>query len=210
MVRVKVCGITNLDDALVAVTAGADGLGFNFWPGSPRYIEPRQAKAILGHLPPFVTAVGVFVDEARAVVEALAHMTGLKTVQLHGEESPEDLNTLAGQGLSVMKAFRVGRGFRPQRLRSYHHVAAFLLDAEVKGKRGGTGRTFDWKLARQASRFGRILLAGGLTVENIADAICQARPYGVDVCTGVEKKPGVKDHRRLREFIRVAKGIELR
>lgn len=210
MIRVKVCGITNLEDALVATTAGADALGFNFWPASPRYLEPRRAKAIISHLPPFVTPVAVFVNESPPVVEALARMTGIKTVQLHGAEPPEDSSALVAHGLAVVKAFGVGRGFRPQSLRQYRGVVAYLLDSDVKGKRGGTGKTFDWKMARQANRFGRILLAGGLTVENVAEAIRQARPYGVDVCTGVEKKPGAKDHHRLREFIQTAKGIELR
>lgn len=208
MVRVKVCGITNLEDALVAVTAGADALGFNFWPKSPRYIEPRRATEIVAHLPPFVNPVGVFVNEARPWVENLAHLTGIGTVQLHGDETPEDAAALAGKGLVVLKAFRVGPSFRPQQLRPYREVAAFLLDAEGRRSalRGGTGKTFDWKLARQASRYGRILLAGGLTLDNVAEAIHQARPYGVDVCTGVEKKPGRKDHARLREFIHRAKG----
>lgn len=206
MVRVKVCGITSLEDALVAATAGADALGFNFWPPSPRYIEPRRAVEIVAHLPPFVTAVGVFVNESPAVVQHLARAGGVSAVQLHGDELPEDVAALAPSGLTVFKALRVGRNFRPQRLREYPGAAAFLLDAEVKGRRGGTGKTFDWRVAKQAGRYGRILLAGGLTVENAAEAVRQAQPYGVDVCTGVEKKPGRKDHARLREFIRRAKG----
>ena len=206
MVRVKVCGITNLEDALVAATAGADALGFNFWPRSPRFVEPRRAAAIIARLPPFVTSVGVFVNKKRSRVESLARCVGLAVVQLHGEESPDDAKALAAASLLVLKAFRVGPSFQPEQLRRYPGVAAFLLDAEVKGQRGGTGRTFDWKQARAAGRYGRILLAGGLTVENVAAAIRQAQPYGVDVCTGVEKAPGQKDHERLRAFIQRAKG----
>lgn len=206
MVRVKVCGITNLEDALVAVAAGADALGFNFWPHSPRYLEPRQAADIIAHLPPFVTPVGVFVNEERLRLGRIVRRTGVGAVQLHGDETPEAVAALAADGLPVLKALAVGRGFEPQRLRLYSGVAAFLLDAEVKGKRGGTGQSFDWKRAGEANRYGRILLAGGLTPENVTEAIRQVQPYGVDVCTGVEKKPGVKDHPRLREFLRRAKG----
>ena len=205
MVRVKICGLTNLEDALVAAAAGADALGFNFWPGSPRHIEARRAAELIAHLPPFITPVGVVVNESRAGVERLARASGVGAVELHGDELPEDAAALAAAGLTIIKAFRVGTGFRPQRLREFAAADAFLLDAQVKGKRGGTGRSFDWTVARRAAPFGRILLAGGLTPENVAEAICQAQPWGVDVCTGVEKKPGVKDHARLREFIRRAK-----
>lgn len=206
MIRVKVCGITNLEDALVAAAAGADALGFNFWPQSARYLEPRAAAVIVAHLPPFVTPVGVFVNARREQVEAIGRRTGIRAVQLHGEESPADAALLSEKGLTVLKAFRVGAGFKAQDLRSYRGVAAFLLDAEVRGRRGGTGRTFDWKQAQAARRYGRIFLAGGLTEDNVVAAIRQVQPYGVDVCTGVERKPGLKDHGRLREFIARAKG----
>ncbi|MGH9669004.1 MAG: phosphoribosylanthranilate isomerase [Terriglobales bacterium] len=205
MVRVKVCGLTNLEDALVAAAAGADALGFNFWPGSPRHIEARRAAELIAHLPPFITPVGVVVNESRATVERLGRASGARALQLHGDELPEDVEALAAAGFTVIKAFRVGPGFRPQRLRDYRAADAFLLDTRVKGKRGGTGRPFDWSRAQAAGRYGRVLLAGGLTAENVADAIRQAQPWGVDVCTGVEKRPGVKDHARLREFIRRAK-----
>lgn len=205
MVRVKVCGMTNLEDALVAVAAGADALGFNFWPRSARYVEPSRAAEIIQRLPPFVTPVGVFVNEARSKLVRLALATGVRAVQLHGEESPEEANAAARSGLMVLKALRVGRAFRPRELRRYSDAEAFLLDADVKGQRGGTGKRFDWRVARQARRYGRIFLAGGLTLDNVAVAIDQAQPYGVDVCSGVEKKPGWKDHDRLRAFIRRAK-----
>lgn len=207
MIRVKVCGITNLEDALVAALAGADALGFNFWPRSPRYIAPRAAADIIAQLPPFVTSVAVVVDEPPAQVARLARRSGVRAVQLHGQESPQDVAALAADGFAVLKAVRVGRDFRPQQLRSYAGVDAFLLDTEVKGRRGGTGKSFDWKKARAANRYGRVLLAGGLTVENVGEAVAQARPYGVDVCSGVERRPGSKDHDLLREFIRRAKRV---
>ncbi|MCH6553294.1 MAG: phosphoribosylanthranilate isomerase [Acidobacteria bacterium] len=207
MVRVKVCGITNLEDALVAALAGADALGFNFWPRSPRYIAPRAAADIIAQLPPLVTSVAVVVDEPPAQVARLARRSGVRAVQLHGQESQQDVAALAADGFAVLKAVRVGRDFRPQQLRSYVGVDAFLLDTEVKGRRGGTGKSFDWKKARAANRYGRVLLAGGLTVENVGEAVAQARPYGVDVCSGVERRPGNKDHDLLREFIRRAKGV---
>lgn len=207
MVRVKVCGLTNLEDALVAALAGADALGFNFWPRSPRYIAPRAAADIIAQLPPLVTSVAVVVDEPPAQVARLARRSGVRAVQLHGQESPQDVAALAADGFAVLKAVRVGQDFRPQQLRSYVGVDAFLLDTEVKGRRGGTGKSFDWKKARAANRYGRVLLAGGLTVENVGEAVAQARPYGVDVCSGVERRPGNKDHDLLREFIRRAKGI---
>ncbi len=207
MIRVKVCGITNLEDALVAALAGADALGFNFWPRSPRYIAPRAAADIIAQLPPLVTSVAVVVDEPPAQVARLARRSGVRAVQLHGQESPQDVAALAADGFAVLKAVRVGRDFRPQQLRSYVGVDAFLLDTEVKGRRGGTGKSFDWKKARAANRYGRVLLAGGLTVENVGEAVAQARPYGVDVCSGVERRPGNKDHDLLREFIRRAKKV---
>jgi phosphoribosylanthranilate isomerase len=205
MVRVKVCGITNLEDALLSTEAGADGLGFNFWPRSKRYIEPDAATSMIAQLPPSVTPVGVFVDEEPASVERVARRTGVRGVQLHGDESPETASALAAQGFLVLKAFRVGKGFQPEALQRYAGVAGFLLDADVRGEKGGTGRTFDWSQAKAARRFGRIVLAGGLTVANVSEAIRQAQPFGVDVCSGVEQAPGRKDHRRLREFVRLAR-----
>ncbi len=203
MVRIKVCGITNAEDALAAIAAGADALGFNFYPSSPRYIEPADAEQIIAQLPPFVTPVGLFVNESRTVIQTVAARCDIHTVQLHGDELPADVAMLAP--LAVIKAFSVGARFRPQTLKAYNGCAAFLLDTQVTGKRGGTGKQFDWKRARQARAYGRIILAGGLTVENVEEAITTVRPYAVDVCTGVERRPGKKDHRRLREFIRRAR-----
>lgn len=208
MVRVKICGITTLDDALVAAAAGADALGFNFWRESARYLGPQRAAEIIAHLPPLVTPVGVFVNAAPEEVLRTARRLGLGAVQLHGEEGPDAVKALVAEGLAVLKAVRVGARFRPQELKRYDAARAFLLDADVKGARGGTGKRFDWKRARAARRFGRIILAGGLSPDNVAEAIAAAEPFGVDVCTGVEKQPGVKDHERVREFIRQAKRAE--
>lgn len=205
MVRVKVCGITNLEDALLSAEAGADGLGFNFWHRSKRYIEPDAAATIIARLPPSVTPVGVFVNEEPDSIETVAQRTGLRGVQLHGDETPETASALAAQGFLVMKAIRVGKGFQPETLRRYKGVAGFLLDADVQGEKGGTGRTFDWSQAKAARRYGPILLAGGLTVANVSEAIWMADPFGVDVCSGVEQAPGRKDHRELREFVRLAR-----
>lgn len=201
--HIKVCGITNPEDALAAVEAGADALGFNFYPASPRYIEPAAAERIVAQLPPFVTPVAVFVNESRVVIQTLAARCDIRTVQLHGDELPADVEALVP--LAVVKAFPVGPRFRPQLLQSYKGCGAFLLDNQMKGKRGGTGKNFDWSKARQAKAFGRIILAGGLRPENVEEAIGTVRPYGVDVCTGVERRPAKKDPRRLREFIRRAR-----
>lgn len=203
MIRVKVCGITNLDDALAAAEAGADALGFNFYPRSPHYIKAFAATRIVTSLPPFVTPVGVFVNASQRRLRSVAARCAIHTVQLHGDELPAAVRALAP--LAVIKAFAVGRGFYPQVLKQYHGCAAFLLDTQVKGQRGGTGKIFDWQQARRATPYGRVILAGGLTPENVADAIATVRPYGVDVCTGVERRPGKKDLRRLREFIRQAR-----
>lgn len=203
MVRIKVCGITNLGDALAAADAGADALGFNFYPTSPRYIEPEEAERIVAALPPFVTPVGVFVNESRYVIQAVATRCSIRTVQLHGDELPGDVAALAP--LEVIKAFLVGPRFRPQVVKNYKGCAAFLLDTEVHGHRGGTGKSFDWQAARRAKAYGRVILAGGLAPDNVEQAITTVRPFGVDVCTGVERAPGKKDPRRLREFIQRAR-----
>jgi phosphoribosylanthranilate isomerase len=203
--RVKICGITRLQDALAAVEAGADALGFNFWPGSSRYIAPTRTRRIVEQLPPLVTPVALFVNESTAGVKRKAKLAGITTVQLHGDESPMQAKALVRAGLTVFKAVSVGQGFRAARLRAYKNVAGFLLDTKVEGLRGGTGKVFDWAKARAARRYGKIFLAGGLTPANVARAIRAARPYAVDVSSGVERRPGIKDTKKVREFIRRAK-----
>ena len=201
MVRVKICGITNWADAKLAVDAGADALGFNFYPPSPRAVAPAQAWAIIRRLPPLVEAVGVFVNWSVEAVNALAAAVKLHAVQLHGDESPADVAEFA-EAHPVIKAFRVRRGFRPAVLAHYRRAAAFLLDGFHPRVRGGTGESFDWSVAQRARRYGRIVLAGGLAPENVARAIGAVEPFAIDVCSGVEAKPGKKDATRLRELMR--------
>lgn len=201
MVRVKVCGITNWTDARLAVDAGADALGFNFYPLSPRCLTPAGAWGIIHRLPPFVEAVGVFVNWSSEAVDAMARAVGLSAVQLHGDEPPAVVAKLAG-ARPVIKAFRVRHGFQLAVLGRYRPASAFLLDGFSKGLRGGTGKRFDWRIARQARRYGRIILAGGLGPENVAQAIGEVQPFAIDVCSGIEAKPGKKDPARLRELMR--------
>jgi phosphoribosylanthranilate isomerase len=201
MVKVKVCGITNPADALVAVEAGADALGFNFYARSPRYIAPEDARRIIAGLPPEVRCVGVFVNEESA--EALARMaeaSGVSAVQLHGDESPEYC-AAAMRGHEVIKALRVGKDFVPEEAAAYP-AQSILLDAYDPRARGGTGETFDWTLARRTREVvARLYLAGGLKPENVAGAIAAVAPYAVDVCSGVEVAPGRKDAARVRAFM---------
>ena len=206
MVQVKICGITRLEDAQVAVEVGADALGFVFYPPSPRYVTPAQAEQIIQRLPPFVTTVGLFVDVPLDIVHDVARRCGLDRVQLHGRETPE---FCARVKHPVIKAFRIKNVDSLANLPGYR-VAAYLLDAYVEGALpGGTGASFAWELAAQAKRYGPVILAGGLTPENIAAAITQIHPYGVDVSSGVECVPGVKDHQKIREFIQRAKAAAL-
>lgn len=200
MTRVKVCGITNLEDALAALDAGADLLGFNFYRRSPRYVSPAQARRVVERMPAGVTCVGVFVNEpAPEDVEHIAREAGLGTVQLHGDETPDYCQSL--RGLDTIKALRVGRDFNVGSLDAYS-TGAVLLDAYVKGERGGTGHTFDWSLASLArERVDRLFLAGGLTPDNVAAAVAAVRPYAVDVCSGVETAPGRKSPELMRRFV---------
>jgi phosphoribosylanthranilate isomerase len=201
MFRVKICGITNWPDARRAIEAGCDALGFNFYPRSPRYLAPEAAAAIRARLPREIAAVGVFVNASAKAMAEVARTLHLDYAQLHGEESPS-LARLVGRTAPVIKAFPVGRQFAAARLARFP-AAAFLLDAPraANGLRGGTGRSFDWSVARGAARYGRIVLAGGLTAENVAEAIRAARPAAVDVASGVERAPGQKDPRKLRAFL---------
>lgn len=196
--KVKICGITRLEDALFAAGQGVDALGFVFAPSSPRYIDPDAAGCIVRSLPPFVTPVGVFVDEQREEILRAIAIAGIRCLQLQGDEPPGETE---GYPVPVIKGFRVGRTFDPQLLRSYL-TAAHLLDAQVAGTHGGTGKTFDWNIAVQAKEHGRIILSGGLTPENVAEAARTVRPYAVDVSSGVESLPGVKDPERILRFIR--------
>ena len=205
MTLVKICGVTNLEDALAAVDAGAALLGFNFYRRSPRYVPPGDARRIVEQLPEGVTGVGVFVNEAGPEeVERIAREAGLGAVQLHGDETPEFCRAL--RGLKTIKALRVRAGFDADACALYP-VDALLLDAYRTDAFGGTGHTFDWSLARQArERVARLYLAGGLTPDNVAEAVGAVRPYAVDVCSGVETSPGRKSIPLMRRFVEQAKG----
>ena len=204
--RVKLCGVSRLEDALLAVDLGVDAIGFNFVAASPRRVTPELARDIAAALPPFVSRIGVFADERAAVMEANARMAGLHCLQLHGAESPESCARLA---VPWYKAHRVTPEFRPEDVARYH-AGTFLLDGHAPGMLGGTGKTFDWSLARRAAAYGRVILAGGLTPENVEEAIESGRPYALDVNSGVESAPGVKDPDRLEEFMRRVRAVARR
>ncbi|HEY6231264.1 MAG TPA: phosphoribosylanthranilate isomerase [Pyrinomonadaceae bacterium] len=201
MTLVKICGITNLEDALAAVNAGADMLGFNFYRPSPRYVEPEAARLIIEQVPREVVSVGVFVDHPPAEVERIAGETGLQLLQLHGDESPEYCAALKAKGYQVMKVFNCGETFNANVVGDYD-VDLVMLDAAAGGIRGGTGQLGDWSQARQASEtFPQVFLAGGLSPENVSAAIEAVAPFGVDVCSSLELGPGKKDHARVEAFI---------
>ena len=198
-VRVKICGVRTLAEAEAAIDAGADALGFNFWAHSPRFIDPSQAAAITRSLPPLVSAIGVFVnEEPDRIIRVVSHAR-LDAVQLHGDETPEFCAALTG--LQVIKAFRVGESFDAREIQAYS-VGMALLDTRIKGEYGGTGKRFDWRIAVEAKRYAPVMLAGGLGVENVAEAILAVRPAAIDVCSGVEAEPGKKDFSKIREFMR--------
>lgn len=197
MVRIKICGITNLDDALAAVSFGADALGFVFYPKSPRLVSQQAAAAIISKLPPFVARVGVFVDEQMERVKTIMEECNLDYVQLHGSERPEFCRAL---GKRVIKTLRVKNESVLQQLSEYT-VPAFLLDAYKPGIPGGTGQTFNWDIAARAARSATVILSGGLTPQNVAQAIATVKPYAVDVSSGTEASPGKKDHAKMRAFV---------
>jgi phosphoribosylanthranilate isomerase len=201
-VIVKICGITNPADALVAAEAGADVIGFVFCPSSPRCVSLETAGKVNRELPPFVMRAGVFVDAPEDLVWNAIRECRLNLLQFHGNESPEDCVKF---GIMSMKAFRVKDSASLEGVTEYQ-TDAWLLDAFAPDRAGGTGATFNWDLAREAQRHGRpIFLAGGLTPENVADAIRKVQPFGVDVSSGVEASPGRKDHARVKAFIAAAK-----
>jgi phosphoribosylanthranilate isomerase len=199
MVRVKICGVTSLADARVAVEAGAFALGFNFHPASPRSVDPERARAIAAELPEHVWRVGVFVDRERDAIEEIAARVGLSALQLHGTETPEFCR---GWSLPVIKAARVRTRADVDRLLQYP-VELVLVDAYVEGVHGGTGARFDWSFLDGVEK-SRLVLAGGLTPENVAEAVRTVRPYAVDVASGVEAGPGIKDPEKVKRFIRHA------
>ena len=196
--KVKICGITNLDDAFAAVDYGADALGFVFFKESPRSISYQDATAIIKKLPPFITTVGVFVDEELNRVEEIVHQISLDVIQFHGSEPPEMCNC----SRPVIKAIRVKSLDSLEPLVQYKDtVSTFLLDTFTPYALGGTGQIFNWDIAIYAKQFGRIVLAGGLTPDNVSEAVRRVQPYGVDVSSGIESKKGEKDRKKMRLFI---------
>jgi phosphoribosylanthranilate isomerase len=201
MTRVKICGITNPEDALHAAACGADALGFVFYAGSPRHVTPEQALDIVAELPPFVTRVGLFVNERPETIRVVAGKCGLDAIQLHGDEDPEDC---------LLPPYRVIKGVRPRTVAdldvlSAYRVAALLVDAAVPGQFGGTGQRADWQLAAQLAATRRVILAGGLSPANVVAAVQAVHPYGIDVSSGVESTPGKKDPVKVAQFIRLVK-----
>lgn len=200
MTLVKICGVTSLEDALASTEAGADALGFNFYPKSPRCVSTRAARDIVEKLPPGVLTVGVFVNAGEPEdVARVASEVGLNAVQLHGDETRDYCSRLGG--VEVIKALRVGPTFAPEDVAGFG-VRSVLLDAYVAGEWGGTGHAFDWEVARRAREMARRLyLAGGLNASNVAAAVRAVRPFAVDVCSGVEASPGRKDAALVRRFV---------
>ncbi len=202
MTRVKICGITRLEDALMAAKHGAWAVGFIFYKKSPRYISPFKAKKIIQALPPFVTPVGVFVDQKEGAVMDIVRFCGIRTVQFHGQETPAYCKRFRQKGFSVIKAFRVEGAAIPADVKVYE-ANAILLDAYVEGVPGGTGKTFNWSVAKKIKGLGvPVILSGGLHYNNVVQAIEDVKPYAVDVSSGVEEqdKPGVKNDRSVRVF----------
>jgi phosphoribosylanthranilate isomerase len=201
--RVKICGITNIADALHASACGADALGFVFYPGSPRFVDPDRARRIIAELPPMLTTVGLFVNQSPARIREMVEFCGLNTVQLHGEEEPDQCSY---PPCRVIKALRLKDGM-DESVFSAYRVSALLLDAYVPDQFGGTGQCCDWARATEIASRHRVILAGGLNPENVSDAVRQVRPYGVDVSSGVEKSPGQKDPEKVATFIRMAREL---
>lgn len=206
--RVKICGITNREDAAMVVEAGADALGFVFVPGTPRVVSAESAADIVRQLPPFITRVGLFADEEAGRVHDVLGQTGIETVQFHGDESPEYCRSFRDR-VRVVKAFRIRGPETLERMSDYTgSVDAFLLDAWAPGALGGTGIRFDWSLMMGGRPRGApLVLAGGLNPENVAEAVRRVRPFAVDVSSGVERAPGKKDPSKVCEFVQAVKAV---
>ncbi|MBF0122250.1 MAG: phosphoribosylanthranilate isomerase [Candidatus Omnitrophica bacterium] len=207
MVKVKICGITNVKDARAAVQAGADAVGFIFYKKSQRYISPSKAKRIIETLPPFVSKVGVFVDEKAGSLRDIIDFCGLDTIQLHGDEDHHTCHRYKRYGVKIIKAFRVKENFNLKILRPFK-VDAYLFDAYVKDIPGGTGETFSWNILEDIQVRVPFILSGGLHSGNVQKAIRMVRPYAVDVSSGVEKEPGKKDHGQVRVFLKMARSVD--
>lgn len=205
--KIKICGITNLADALLSVELGADALGFNFYKKSPRYLSPESARKIIDQNNGETLKVGVFVNEDLEKVLEIVNTADLNAIQFHGEESPEYCSKLKREtGMTIIKALRVSPDFAPEDVLRYE-VDAILLDAFSKDAHGGTGHVFDWEIAKKVSSlFNNMYLAGGLSPANVADAINMVAPFGIDACSGLEREPGIKDETKLRAYFSSAGG----
>ncbi len=195
--RIKICGITNMEDAEAAVGFGADALGFIFYKGSKRYVDPETAGGIISTLPPFLTTVGVFVNQDLNEIREIMGKTGINAVQLHGDEDPQFCNSVPTK---VIKVFRVKDTLDPGKVAQYP-VQAILLDTYSDDEYGGTGRSFDWTIIEDMRLPKKVILSGGLTPDNVSEAVRIVNPYAVDVSSGVEAEPGKKDHQKLKNFI---------
>jgi phosphoribosylanthranilate isomerase len=199
-VQIKICGVTNVKDARTCVELGASMIGFNFYPQSSRYIEPKVVRRIIEAIPPGVCTVGVFVDASAEEIRNIAEVAGVRCVQLHGRTSPDTCSELARE-FRVIRAFSTDPQFRPEQVCLFNSCDV-LVDAHHPNLRGGTGLTCDWLAARTTRSFARFLiLSGGLTEQNVGQAIASIAPHAVDVCSSVESAPGIKDHRALEDFI---------
>jgi len=199
-IKIKICGITNQEDAEAAVAAGADALGFVFYARSPRYIEPAVAKRIIAQLPPFVLSIGVFVNHDQESIRNLVDECGLAFAQLHGDETPTFCESLGRPVLRALRLHDRGSLLALAEYKGRMGVKGFVVDAYSSEAYGGTGQTVDWSLAREVAHAAPILLAGGLTPGNVQEAIQHVHPYGVDISSGVEEHPGKKDHEKIRAF----------
>lgn len=207
-IQVKICGVTNANDARACIDVGADMIGFNFYPASPRYVEPTTVRQIVDTLSVQICAVGVFVDANPAEIRRLADAAGIRCVQLHGFTTPESCSELA-QEFRVIRAFSTDTHFDPQEIVTFPDCDV-LIDAYHPELRGGTGQTCDWSASRKAMRYARFLiLSGGLNVQNVDSAIAAVSPHAVDVCSGIESAPGIKDHDALKQFISAVRAAEL-
>lgn len=203
MTKIKICGITNLADAEAAIEFGADALGFVFYPKSPRCLDTVKAGEIIASLPPFITTVGVFVNQDKPFIDRIVKECGLDVVQLHGNETPDLCSSIEKK---VIKGVRIKSGADLTHLAGYR-VDAFLLDSCRSEDYTLPTSTFDWEMAVKAKGLGRIILAGGLKAENIAGAVKRVHPYAVDVCSGIEKEPGKKDMDKMKKFIQKVRNI---
>ena len=201
--KIKICGITNIEDATAASELGADALGFIFYKDSKRFVDPNIAASIISELPPFITTVGVFVNQSLDEIIEIKNLTGIDAAQLHGDESPGFCTQVP---FKVIKVVRVKDSSNLDRVAQYP-VQAILFDTYSDVEYGGTGNTFDWEILKDISLPGKIILSGGLSPDNVADAVSIVRPYAVDVSSGVEAEPGKKDHKKLKRFFEAMKNV---